>query len=110
MKRKGGVTVSVVTTNGDKCRSSASFTDQSLIQPISVVNDLKPDFKEQYTPSNAVTSSSVESLHQSKSAAMQGQSALQAGTMPSIPPATVPPHLPYTTKSTLRAYSGFDAV
>jgi len=111
VKNKVGVTVSVDTTEGEKCRSSASFTDQSLIQPISIANDLKPDFKEEFWPSNTVTSSSVESLHEPKNATMEDHSALvPAGTMPSVPPATVPPHLPDTTKYTLRAYSGFDAV
>ncbi len=106
VKSNYGVTVSVVAT--DKVSSSVSFTDQSLV---SVADDLNPGFDiEKYSPSNTVTSSSVGSLHESKSAAMQDQSALSAGTMPTVPPATVPPHLPDTTKSTLRAYSGFDVV
>jgi len=110
VKRNGGITVSVVTTNGDKCRSSISFSDQSLTQSIPVDDDLKPDLIDKYSPSNTVISSSVESLHEPKSAAKQDQSALPAGTMPTVPSATVPPHLPGMTKSTFRAYSGFDAV
>jgi hypothetical protein len=109
VKSNCGVTVSVVAT--DEVSSSVSFTDQSLIQPVSVADDLKPGFDiEKYSPSNTMTSSSVGSLHESKSAAMQDQSALSAGTMPTVPPATVPPHLPDTTRSTFRAYSGCDAV
>ena len=110
MKSNGGVTVSVVTTSEDKRRSSVSFSGQSLMQPISVDDGLKPDFKDKYLPANAVISSSVESLHESKSAGKWDQSALPAGTMPTIPSATVAPQLPDTTKSTFRAYSGFDAV
>ncbi|KAF8494814.1 hypothetical protein F5888DRAFT_1634174 [Russula emetica] len=64
--------VSVFTTSGDNRRSSVSFIDQSLI------------------------SSSVEGLHwhEPKSAAKQEQSVLPAATMPTVPSATVPPHLP----------------
>jgi hypothetical protein len=108
VKNNGGVTVSVVTTSGDKRISSFSFSDQSLME--SVFDDLKPGFQDKYSPSNAVMSSSVDSIHEPKSAANQDQSALPAGTpMPMVPSATVPPHLPGVTKSTFRAYS-FDAV
>jgi hypothetical protein len=106
--------VSVVTTSGDKRRSSVLFSDQSLTQSVSVDDDLKPDFKDRYLPSNTVISSSVEGLHWHgpKSAAKhwQDQSALPAGTIPTVASATVPPHLPGMTKSTFRAYSGLDAV
>jgi len=110
VKRNGGVTVSVVKTRGDKHRSSISFSDQSSMQSVSVDDDPKPDFKEKHLPSNTVISSSVEGLHEPESAAKQDQSALPAGTMPTVPSPTVPPHLPGMTMSTFRAYSGFDAV
>jgi hypothetical protein len=110
VKSNCGVTVSVVTTIGDKRRSSVSFSDQSLTQPISVDDDPKPDFKDKYSPSNTVMSSSVERFHEPKSVAKQEQSALPAGTMPMVPSATVPPHLPGMTKSIFHSYSDFDAV
>jgi pheromone a factor receptor len=110
VKSNGGVTVSVVTTSGDKRRSSVSFSDQSLTQSISVDDDPKPDLKDKYSPSKTVMSSSVERFHEPKSAAKQDQSALPAGTMPTAPSATVPPHLPGMTKSTFRSYSDFNEV
>jgi hypothetical protein len=94
----------MVRTTRDKRRSSIS-TDQTFI---SFAGDIKPDFKvEQYSPSKIVASSSVESFHEVK---MQGQSTLPAGIMPTVPPASVPPHLPDKTESTMRAYSGIYTV
>jgi hypothetical protein len=86
---------------GDKRRSSVSFIDQLSI---SIAGDIEPEFKtEQY--SNSVASSSVESLELK----MQAQSTMPAGiVMPTAPPASVPPHFP--DKSTMRPYSGVDAV
>ncbi|KAF8465216.1 STE3-domain-containing protein [Russula ochroleuca] len=99
-----GVTFTMVRTTRDKRRSSIS-TDQTFI---SFAGDIKPDFKvEQYSPSKIVASSSVESFHEVK---MQGQSTLPAGIMPTVPPASVPPHLPDKTESTMRAYSGIYTV
>jgi hypothetical protein len=87
VKSDGGITASVVTTSGNKRRFGVSFSGQSEIL------------------------SSVESLDKPKSAAKQDQSALPAGiSIPTVPSPTVPPHLPGMTKSTFRAYSGFDAV
>jgi hypothetical protein len=54
-----------------------------------------------------VASSSVESFDEPK---MHVQSTLPVGVMPTVPPACVPPHFPDKTKSTMRAYSGVDAV
>jgi len=105
----GGVVICVVKTTKEDQGSSVSLTDQSSISSISITSGLeRPDFKvEQYSPSNAVTSSSVESIDESKT---QDLSAQPAVTMPTVPPATLPPHFPETTRSTLRAYSSFDAV
>jgi len=109
--KSGGVTVSVVRMRGDKRSSSISFFDQSLMQSASVIDDdPKPDLKNDYSPSNTVISPSVGILHEPKSATTQDLPALPAGTLPTVPSATVPPHLPGTTKSISRAYSGFDAV
>jgi pheromone A receptor len=113
VKNNGSVIVSGVKTSGVKQTSSVSRTEKSSISSISEsvpsAGGLKnPDFKiEQYSPSNTVTSSSVESLHEFNT---RDQSTLLVEGMPTLPPATVPPHLPETTQSTLRPYSGFDAV
>jgi hypothetical protein len=110
VKSNGGITVAIVKRGGEKQDSSISIADQSSIPSISIANGHeKPDFGvEQFSPSNTVTSSSVESFHESK---MQDQSTMPAVViMPTAPPATVPPHLPETTQSTLRAYSSYDAV
>ncbi|KAF8498264.1 hypothetical protein F5888DRAFT_1694124 [Russula emetica] len=67
VKSNGGATVSVVTTSGNKCRSSLSFSDQSLtMQSVSFNDDIKPDFKEKYLPLNTVISSSVEGFMSSR--------------------------------------------
>jgi hypothetical protein len=42
VKSNGGITISVVTMRGDKRESGVSFSDQSLMQSISVDDDLKP--------------------------------------------------------------------
>ncbi|KAF8468717.1 pheromone A receptor-domain-containing protein [Russula ochroleuca] len=104
---KSGVTVTVVRTTRDK-RISSVFTDQSSTPSVSIASEITPDFKiEQYTPSNSVARSSVESFDTLE---MQGQPALPAGVMPTVPPASVPPHFPGRIESTMRAYSGVDRV
>jgi hypothetical protein len=89
---------------GYKRRSSVSFNDQLSIQSISIASDIQvePEFKiEEY--SNSVASSSVGSIELK----MQGQSTMPAGIiMPTS--ISVPPHFP--DKSTMRPYSGVDAV
>jgi hypothetical protein len=107
VKSNGGITVTVVKTGGEK---QDSGTDQSSILSISIANGHKKSDSgvEQFSPSNTVTSSSVESLHESKAQDQPTMSAVII--MPTAPPATVPPHLPETTRSTLRAYSSYDAV
>jgi hypothetical protein len=110
VKSNGGIPVTVVKTGGEKQDLSISLTNQSSIPSISIANGHeKPDFRvEQFSPSNTVTSSSVESFHESKA---QDQSTMPAVViMPTAPPATVPPHFPETARSTLRAYSSYDAV
>ena len=66
VKSNGGITVAVVKRGGEKRDSRISLTDQSSIPSISVANGHKqPDFKvEQFSPSNTVTSPSVESFHE----------------------------------------------
>jgi Pheromone A receptor len=108
VKSECGVTFLVVTTGGNKRISSVLFTDQPSIPSISIAGDLKPDFKtKQYLHSNSLESFSVESLDEPR---MQGQSTLPVVIMPTVPPPSVPPHLPDTTKSTMRAYTGIHAV
>jgi hypothetical protein len=105
---KSNVTATVVTTSGEKRRSSVSFTDRSSISSITIAGYIKPDFKfKQYSPSNSVAWSSVESFDELK---MKELPPLPAGIMPTVPPVSVPPYFPDKTKSTLRAYSGVDAV
>ena len=108
MNSKGGVTVSVVTTgpHGDKPKSSISLTD--LKKSITIANDLEPDFK-LVSRSDSVDSPSGESFDEPE---MQDQSALPAGILPAVPPASVlvPPHLPDKANSTLPLYSFFEAV
>jgi Pheromone A receptor len=108
----GGITPTVVKSGGEKYDSSSriSLTDQSSIPPISITNDpKKSDFEvEQLSLSNAVTSPSLKSFHEPKT---QDQSMMPTVvTMPTAPSATVPPHFPETTQSTLRGYSNYDAV
>jgi hypothetical protein len=108
VKSKGGVTFFVVTAGGNKRSSSVLFIGPPSTPSISVAGDLKPDFNiEQYSPSNSMESFTVESLDESR---MQGQPTLPVVIMPAVPPPSVPPHLPDTTKSIMRAYSGVDAV
>jgi hypothetical protein len=113
VKGNGGIAVNAVKRGVEKQDLSLSLSHQSSMPSISIANDHKiPDFRvEQFSPSNtmtAVTSSSVESFHESKT---QDQSTMPSVVMmPTAPPATVPPHFPETTRSTLRAYSSYDAV
>jgi hypothetical protein len=96
----------VVTTGGGKVTSSISLNDQPST---SIASDLEHGFKiEQYLPSNIAASSSMENIDEPR---MQGQLTLPAGVMLTIPPASVPPHFPNTTKSTMRSYySGIGVV
>lgn len=108
VKSNGGVTV--VKTGGEKQDPNISLSDQYSVLSISIANNNeKPDFKvEQLSPSNTVTSSSVESFHEFKT---QDQCMVPVVViMPAAPPATVPPHLPETSRSTLRPYSSYDVV
>jgi len=64
VKSRPGITVSVVTTGDetDKRRSSVSFSDHpSVIPSISLTTDLKI---EDYSPSESMTSASVESFEE----------------------------------------------
>lgn len=108
MRNKGDISVSVVKPTGNKSRSGVSFNDQLSIQTMSIAGDVEPDLKiEEYSPSKATSSSSAESLELGP----QGQSTMPAEIiMPTVPPASVPPHSPYTIQSTMRPCSGVDAV
>jgi hypothetical protein len=110
VKNKGGVSVSVVTTgpHGDKPNSSVPLTLTIQKNPILITSDLNPDFNVAHSSrSDSGESSSGESFDEPK---MHGQIALPAGILPAFPPASVPPHLPDKTNSTLREYSFFEAV
>ena len=112
VKSNGGIAVNVVKRDAEKQDLNISLSHQSSMPSISIADDHKiPDFKVgQFSPSNTmtVTSSSVESFHESK---MQDQSTMPTDViMPTAPAAAVPPHLPEMTRSTLRAYSSYDAV
>ena len=110
-RRNGGINLPLAITRGERHSiSSVSLTDKLSIQSTFVPSDSKLDFKielEQNSPLNSVTSPSVESFDES---GMQGRPSLPAWIMPTVPPASVPPHLPYKTKSAARACSGIDAV
>jgi hypothetical protein len=102
MNSKGGVKVSVVTASGDKRDSMVSFTDRLSIPSISYASDLKTDFKiEEYSPSDSIASSSVDSLEPGT----RGPSPQPAVILPPVPPVYVAPHLPDSTKPTIRGYS-----
>jgi hypothetical protein len=111
MKSKGGVTVPVVTTGGNKHRSIISIRRLPSISSISIASDHKSDFKiKQNSPRNSVASSSVESFDEPKIQCQSVIVTLPVGIMPTVPPASVPPHFSGSIKSTMRAYSGVDAV
>lgn len=113
LKSKGGVTVSVVTTgpHGDKPNPSDPLTLTNQKQnSISITSDLEPDFKvAQYSRSDLVESSSEEG-ESFDAPKMHDQFTLSAGILPAFPPASVPPHLPDKTSSTLHGFSFFEAV
>jgi hypothetical protein len=72
MKSKGGITVHVATTGGNKHRSSVSLTNQISIPSISIGTENEPDFEiEQNSPLNTVLSFSVENID---GPMLQGQS------------------------------------
>jgi len=111
-RRNGGGNVSLATTRRERHKSSISLTNELSIHSIVVPSDLKlkPDSEiglEQDLPLNSVTSPSVESPDES---GMQSRSSLPAGIMPTVPPASVPPHLPYKRESAARACSVIDVV
>ncbi|KAH9985329.1 pheromone A receptor-domain-containing protein [Russula vinacea] len=98
----GVIVSSVVRTTGDRRRSSISAGQSS----ISFAGDIKPVFKaKQYSPSNTVASSSVESFDEPK---MQGQSTLPAGIIPTVPPAFVPHHFPTGPDRPWPAFTRFE--
>jgi hypothetical protein len=108
VKCKGGITVSVVTKVGVEHRSSVPLANQPLVPSIFTASDIKPDLKiKRYSPLNipGLASSSVESFDKPR---LQGQSTLPMGVMLAVPPASIPPRLPDTIKSTMRAHSGVD--
>jgi hypothetical protein len=102
MKNKGEISVSVVTTSGNKRDSILSFTDRLSIPSISIPTDFKPDIKiEEFSPSDSMASSSVDSFELGP----QGASHQPMVTLPAIPPASVPPHHADSTELTVHAYS-----
>ena len=113
-KNKDGVIVCLGRTTGDKCRSesSDSFADQlpTVWRSSSISNDTTLNLKvERYSPSNAVSLFSLESNDESE-ARMQGQPTLPEVVLPTVPPASVPPHFPEKTKSIMRAHPCAHAV
>jgi len=98
MSNKGGLKISV-TTSGDRRDSMLSFSDQLSIPSISLAGDLKSDLKiEELSPSDSTASSSMFEP------GTRGPSP-EPVILPSIPPASVPPHFPDSTKATIRGYS-----
>jgi len=112
VKSKGGVTVSIVATgpHGDKPNPSVSPTLTSQKNSILITSDFidKLDLRvAQYSRYDTVESSFGESFDDTK---MHDQSALLAGILPAVPPASIPPHLPDKMNTTLREYSFFEAL
>lgn len=106
MTNKGDISVSVVTTSGNKRDSIDSFSDQLSIPSLTLGSDLKTDIRtdikiEEYSPSDSMASSSIETLE----IGQQDASHQPAVTLPAIPPASVPPHHADSTEPTVRAYS-----
>jgi hypothetical protein len=95
MKNTGEISVSVVTTSGNKRDS----IDQLSIPSLSFAGDIKI---EEYSPTDSMASSSMDSLELGP----QGASHLPVVTLPAVPPASVPPHHADSTELTVRAYSG----
>ena len=99
----GGMDFSGVTTSVES-RSSVSLVDEpSILFDFVAKPGVKFDF-EQDSSSNSA-SSFVESLDESR---MQGRPTV--GIVPTVPPASVPPHFSDETKSTSRAFFGMGAV
>jgi len=102
MKNKGEISVSVVTSSGNKRDSFSSFADQLSIPSISIPSDFKPDMKiEEFSPSDSMASSSTDSFESGP----QDASHLPVVTLPAIPPASVPPHHADSPELVVRAYS-----
>jgi hypothetical protein len=102
MKKAGDVSVSVVTTSGNKRDSISSFADRLSIPSISLASDFKPDIKiEEYSPTDSMASSSMDSFELGP----QGVSHQAVVTLPVLPPASVPPHHAESAELTVRAYS-----
>ncbi|KAF8494930.1 pheromone A receptor-domain-containing protein [Russula emetica] len=103
MRNKGEVSVSVVTTRGNKRDSMDSFADRLSIPSISLPSDDKPDIKiVEYSPTDTMaSSSSMDSLELGP----QGTSHVQVVTLPAVPPASVPPLHADSIEVTVRAYS-----
>jgi hypothetical protein len=108
MTNKADISVSVVTSSGNKRDSIDSFSDQLSIPSLSIggggdlKTDLKTDIKiEEYSPSDSMASSSIEILELGP----QDASHQPVVTLPAIPPASVPPHHVDSTELTVRAYS-----
>jgi hypothetical protein len=108
MRRKGEVSVSVVTTSRNRRDSLDSFTDQLSIPSISIPGDFKTDIKiEEYSPSGSMASSSRGSLELGPH---DNASHRPVVTLPTLPSASVPPHHNDPTEIIVRAYSGDNAV
>jgi hypothetical protein len=103
MKNNGDISVSVFTRTENKRDSILSFTDQLSIPSFSLANDIKPDLKiEEFSPLDSMASSSVDSLEHGP----RGPSSQMVVSLPAVPPASVPPHHPDSTDTTVRAYPG----
>lgn len=102
MKNKGEVSVSVVTTSGNKRDSIDSFADQLSIPSISIPSNFKSDIRiEEYSPSDSIASTSKDSFELGP----QDAPHQMVVTLPTIPPTSVPPHHTDSTEPTVRAYS-----
>lgn len=97
MRKAGDISVSVVTTSGNKRDSMSSFADQLSIPSISIASDFKTDIKiEEYSPTDTMASSSMDSFEASHQPVV---------TLPVLPPASVPPHHADSADLTVHAYS-----
>ncbi|KAI0299559.1 pheromone A receptor-domain-containing protein [Russula brevipes] len=102
MGNKTGVMVDVVTIYGVRKNTFSAFSNEFSIPSASITGGLEPDSKiEQYSPFD-LTGLCFKDTFEPEPLA---QSPELSATTPAVPPASVPPRLPHTTRSTIRPYS-----
>jgi len=102
MGNKTGVMGDVVTIYGVRQNTFSTFSNQVSIPSASITGGLEPDSKiEPYSPFDLTGLCFKDTFEPEPRA----QSPELSATTPAVPPASVPPRLPHTTRSTIRPYS-----